>query len=241
MLYNIKLKDVLFLDIETVPQNEKYDDLSDKLKKLWDRKAEKLISENETPENIYNRAGIYAEFGKIICISTGYIHTENNERTFRLKSFYSQNETELLSEFAEMLNTHFNKQNFYLCAHNGKEFDYPYISRRMLLNSIKLPKILNISGLKPWEIKHLDTLEMWKFGDYKSYTSLDLLTTIFNIPTPKDDIDGSLVYKVFYEENNLNRIVKYCEKDVLAITQLLLKYRNEPILNDNEIVSVTKF
>jgi uncharacterized protein YprB with RNaseH-like and TPR domain len=241
MLYNIKLKDVLFLDIETVPQNEKYDDLSDKLKKLWDRKAEKLISENETPENIYNRAGIYAEFGKIICISTGYIHTENNERTFRLKSFYSQNETELLSEFAEMLNTHFNKQNFYLCAHNGKEFDYPYISRRMLLNSIKLPKILNISGLKPWEIKHLDTLEMWKFGDYKSYTSLDLLTTIFNIPTPKDDIDGSMVYKVFYEENNLNRIVKYCEKDVLAITQLLLKYRNEPILNDNEIVSVTKF
>lgn len=239
MFYNLKLKDVLFLDIETVPQYSDYNKLKEKEKQLWDKKASRLVSENETAETIYNRAGIYAEFGKIVCISTGFLSENNGKKEFRLKSFYSNNEYELLNSFAQMLNEHFNKDNFLLCAHNGKEFDYPYIARRMLINGIKLPKLLNISGLKPWEIKHIDTMEMWKFGDYKSYTSLDLLTTIFNIPTPKDDIDGSMVYKVFYEENNLSRIVEYCEKDVLAIVQLLLKYRNENLILENEIVSVT--
>ena len=239
MFYKLNLKDVLFLDIETVPLHDNYNKLSDKEKQLWTKKASRLISDDETAEQIYSRAGIYAEFGKIVCISTGFIIENDGKREFRLKSFYSDNENELLLAFADMLNAHFNKDNYYLCAHNGKEFDYPFIARRMLINGVRLPKLLNISGLKPWEIKHLDTMEMWKFGDYKSYTSLDLLTTIFNIPTPKDDIDGSMVHKVYYQENDLPRIVKYCEKDVLAITQLLLKYRNENMLLNTEIVSVT--
>ena len=239
MFYKLNLKDILFLDIETVPQYPKFDMLSEKEKQLWTKKASRLISETETAEEIYNRAGIYAEFGKIVCISTGFISETNGEKEFRLKSFFGDNEKELLNSFAEILNTHYNKDKYYLCAHNGKEFDYPYIARRMLINGIKLPKILNISGLKPWEIKHLDTMEMWKFGDYKSYTSLDLLTTIFNIPTPKDDIDGSMVHKVYYQEKDLPRIVTYCEKDVLAIAQLLLKYRNENLLLNSEIKSVT--
>jgi len=230
MFYKLNLKDVLFLDIETVPQYPQFNMLTDKEKQLWTKKTSRLISENETAEEIYSRAGIYAEFGKIVCISTGFISETEGKKEFRLKSFFSDDETELLNSFATMLNNHYGKDKYYLCAHNGKEFDYPYIARRMLLNGIKLPKILNIAGLKPWEVKHLDTMEMWKFGDYKSYTSLDLLTTIFNIPTPKDDIDGSMVHKVYYQEKDLARIVTYCEKDVLAIAQLLLKYRNENLL-----------
>ncbi len=239
MFYKLNLNEILFLDIETVPLYPKFEMLSEKEKQLWTKKASRLISDNETSEDIYSKAGIYAEFGKIVCISTGFISEKDGTKEFRLKSFFGDDEKELLLAFAEMLNTHYNKDKYYLCAHNGKEFDYPYIARRMLLNGIKLPKILNISGLKPWEVKHLDTMEMWKFGDYKSYTSLDLLTTIFNIPTPKDDIDGSQVYKVYYQENDLARIVKYCEKDVLAIAQLLLKYRNEKLLLNTEINSVT--
>jgi len=240
MFYNLNLKDILFLDIETVPQYPNFEMLSNKEKHLWSKKASHLISKNETAKEIYNRAGIYAEFGKIVCISTGFISEQNNKKEFRLKSFFGDDEKQLLISFADMLNTHYNKNKHYLCAHNGKEFDYPYIARRMLINGIKLPKILNISGLKPWEVKHLDTMDMWRFGDYKSYTSLDLLTAIFNIPTPKDDIDGSMVNKVYYQENDLLRIVTYCEKDVLAITQLLLKYRNENLLLNSEIKSVTK-
>ena len=239
MFYKLDLKNVLFLDIETVPQYPKFNQLTDKEKQLWTKKASRLVSDNETAEDIYNRAGIYAEFGKIVCISTGFLTEMEGKKEFRLKSFFGDDEAELLNSFAEMLNAHYNNDKYYLCAHNGKEFDYPYIARRMLLNGIKLPKLLNISGLKPWEVKHLDTMEMWKFGDYKSYTSLDLLTTIFNIPTPKDDIDGSMVHKVYYQEKDLPRIVTYCEKDVLAIAQLLLKYRNENMLLNSEIKSVT--
>ena len=239
MFYKLNLKNVLFLDIETVPQYSNFNELTDKEKQLWTKKASRLVQENETAEEIYNRAGIYAEFGKIVCISTGFLTEAEGKKEFRLKSFFGDDEGELLNLFANMLNSHYNKDKYYLCAHNGKEFDYPYIARRMLLNGIKLPKLLNISGLKPWEVKHLDTMEMWKFGDYKSYTSLDLLTTIFNIPTPKDDIDGSMVHKVYYQEKDLARIVTYCEKDVLAIAQLLLKYRNEKLLLNSEIKSVT--
>jgi len=234
MLYNIKLNNVLFLDIETVPQFSGYDKLPERKKELWDKKAQSLIrNEEDTPESIYNRAGIYAEFGKIICISTGIVHSNNS--FIRLKSFYGDNEKALLNEFAGLLNKHFNDSKYLLCAHNGKEFDFPYIARRMLINGIKLPELLNISGKKPWEVQHLDTMEMWRFGDYKAYTSLDLLTDVFNIPSPKNDIKGSDVYKVYYEENNLERIKTYCEKDVTAIIQLMRKYLGEDLIPEQNI------
>ncbi len=237
MLYNIELKNVLFLDIETVPLYPDYKSLPDKTKDFWDKKANYLIkNEDETPESIYNRAGIYSEFGKIICISTGILYSENGQYKIKTKSFYSDDENKLLNEFADLLNKHFNKDKHLLCAHNGKEFDFPYIARRMLINGIRLPEILNSSGKKPWEIKHLDTMEMWRFGDYKSYTSLDLLTHIFNIPSPKNDIKGSDVYKVYYQEKDLPRIVNYCEKDVIAIIQLLLKYTNNEIIPAERII-----
>lgn len=227
---DIKMEDILFIDIETIPQFSNYSQLPDDFQKLWDKKAGSLIKEDQTPETIYERAGIYAEFGKIICISAGIVTNREGQHGFRVKSFYGHNENEVLVGFAKMLARFSAKRQAYLCAHNGKEFDFPYISRRMLVNGIDIPKILQVSGKKPWEVPFLDTMEMWKFGDYKHYTSLNLLAYIFNIPTPKDDIDGSQVANVYYNEQNLERIMVYCEKDVLTVAQLLLKYRNEKLI-----------
>ncbi|MCD4737414.1 MAG: 3'-5' exonuclease [Bacteroidales bacterium] len=232
MLYQINFEKILFLDIETVPACPQYAEQPDKLKKLWDHKAKFLKKEeDQTPEDVYGQAGIYAEFGKIVCISSGFY--KNNE--FRIKSFFGDDETKLLEEFAGLLNNYYATQDSVLCAHNGKEFDYPYIARRMLINGLKLPGVLNIAGKKPWEVRHLDTMELWKFGDYKHYTSLDLLTYIFDIPTPKEDMDGSMVREVYYEEKNLQKIVDYCQKDTLAVAQLLLKYLGQPLIEENMV------
>jgi len=241
MLENIKIDEILFLDIETVPQQASFELLDDSFQYLWDKKSSHFRKTDETAAVTYNRAGIYAEFGKIICISTGYIHFVNDDYHFRVKSFYGHNEKELLLEFSNTLNLFAAKKSIQLCAHNGKEFDFPYIARRMLINGLGLPKVLDIAGKKPWEVNFIDTLELWKFGDYKSYTSLELLTKIFGIPTPKDDIDGSMVATVYWKENNLERIVTYCEKDILAIAQLFLKYRGESLIKEDDIRSITLF
>jgi uncharacterized protein YprB with RNaseH-like and TPR domain len=234
MLKTIKNNQILFIDIETVPQYQNYEQLPEKFQKLWDKKSAYLIKENETPDAVWNKSGIFAEFGKIICISAGFIQKEK----FRIKSFYGDDEFELLTNFKNLIEKSFSGNDKYLCAHNGKEFDYPYIARRMLINKIEIPEILNSAGKKPWEIKHLDTLELWKFGDYKHYTSLELLTEIFDIPTPKDDIDGSMVNKVYWIDKDLKRIVNYCEKDVVAVAQLFLRYKNQNLIQDENIINV---
>lgn len=225
----MRLENILFIDIETVPMTPNYSELPENYKKLWDKKSAYICNEEQTAEDVYERAGIYAEFGKIICISAGYIlEGEGSNRLIRIKSFSSENEAELLSDFSDTLNRFYRaKGQAFLCAHNGKEFDFPYISRRMLINGVKLPIALNVQGLKPWETTFLDTLELWKFGDFKHYTSLELLSAIFNIPTPKGDIDGSMVADVYYKENDLARIVKYCENDVLTVARLFFKLRGE--------------
>lgn len=233
MLDNLNPLNILFLDIETVPQYGSYAEVPDTFKNLWEKKCAFLVKEEETPESIYSRAGIYAEFGKIICISVGCF---TKDETFRIKSFYGDDEKQLLNEFSSMINRSFYSPDKILCAHNGKEFDFPYICRRMLIHGMKLPAILDIRGKKPWEIMHLDTMELWKFGDYKSYTSLNLLAAIFGIPTPKDDIDGSMVWEVYWKLNDLNRIVTYCQKDVVTIAQLFRKYRCEELLAPDEII-----
>lgn len=235
-LTHIPENQILFLDIETVPMTQQYEQMPEALQKLWDKKANYWLKEGETGKDHFGKAGIYAEFGRIVCISVGLIFWRDGKRQIRIKSYAGHNEHALLSEFAELCSRSFASAEHYLCGHNGKEFDFPYIARRMLINGIRLPSILDMAGRKPWEVRHLDTMELWKFGDYKSYTSLNLLTAIFGIPTPKDDIDGSQVATVYYEEQNLERIVRYCQKDVLATVQLYLKYKGEPMI-DNELVS----
>ncbi|MDV7186495.1 3'-5' exonuclease [Lutibacter sp. TH_r2] len=231
-------ENILFLDIETVPETENFSDLSELKKELFTKKTEYQRKDDFTAEEFYNRAGIWAEFGKIVCISVGYfIDFETENRKFRVTSFYG-NEVSILKEFKTLLDNHFNKQQHVLCGHNGKEFDFPFIARRMIINQIELPSKLNLFGKKPWEIPHLDTMEMWKFGDYKHFTSLKLLTEILGIPSPKDDIDGSEVGEVFYKEKNIKRIVTYCEKDTIAVAQLLLRFNNKPLLKELEIIHV---
>lgn len=235
MLANINLEKVLFLDIETAAQQPDFEHLSEDYKKHWTQKSGFLSKEDETPEELYHKAGIYAEFGKIICISVGFIAFKEGRKQLRIKSYYGHDEKELLVSFFDLLNEHFNTPNHLLCAHNGKEFDFPYIARRALVNGLKLPVTLDLAGKKPWEVQHLDTLHLWKFGDFKHYTSLSLLTTIFDIPTPKDDIDGSMVNEVYWKEKDLDRIVIYCQKDVVALTQLFLRFRNDSLIDENDI------
>ncbi len=233
MLANLKLENVLFLDIETVSQKPDFSDLDDRFKYLWEKKAE-LIKRNKpeaTADQLYSSAGIYAEFGKIVCISCGFI----NGKEFRVKSFYGDDEKVLLQEFADMLNKHYGDRTSLLCAHNGKEFDFPYIARRMLIMGLKIPEILNLAGKKPWEVRHLDTMELWKFGDYKHYTSLELLCAVFNIPTPKDDIDGSMVGHVYWNDKDLERIMEYCQKDVVTIAQLMRRYLGMNLIPESDI------
>jgi DNA polymerase elongation subunit (family B) len=236
MLNDLKLDNVLFLDIETVPQFPDFNELDEKFKYLWEKKAEQLKRNkpDATADQLYSSAGIYAEFGKIVCISCGF----TNGKEFRVKSFYGDDEKILLEEFADLLDKHYNDNYNLLCAHNGKEFDFPYIARRMLVNGIKLPEIINLAGKKPWEVRHIDTMELWKFGDYKHYTSLELLAALFNIPTPKDDIDGSMVGHVYWVEKDLDRIVTYCQKDVITITQLLRRYLGLELIPDTDIVII---
>jgi len=226
----------LFLDIETVPLVYDYEKLNEKEKKLFEKKVRYKINEETTAKDLYEQAGIWAEFGKIIVISTGFF-VKNGE--FRLKSFSGHDEKKLLTDFASLLNSnYFQRNDLKLCAHNGKEFDFPFIARRMLINGISLPKQLQVFGKKPWETPFCDTLELWKFGDYKHYTSLDLLTHILGIPSPKTDIEGKDVAKVYYEEKDLERIKEYCERDVIAIAQILLKFAGKELLSEEKIIRV---
>ena len=208
----IDFSKILFLDIETVSQEKTFDQLNERMQKLWSHKAEQIGKgdENATPESLYGSR-------------------------FRLKSFCDHDEKALLKEFAAMLDRYYNTPDAQLCAHNGKEFDFPYIARRMLINGIQIPRILQVAGKKPWETNFLDTMEFWKFGDYKSYTSLDLLCAILDIPTPKDDINGSEVGRVYWQENDLHRIQTYCQKDVLAIAQLMRRYNYLPLITEDQV------
>lgn len=231
----------MFMDIETVPQATSMKDLDPVMQVLWDKKSKLFRNSDQSAEDIYERAGIYAEFGRIICISVGCIK-DKDQFGFRLKSFYGDNEKILLTEFSEMISKFSkSKKEAVLCAHNGREFDFPFIARRMIVNTLQIPEILDNAGKKPWEIKLLDTMDLWKFGDFKTYTSLELLTSILDIPSPKEDIDGSMVAKIYYDEKDLPRIVRYCEKDVLAVARILLRFMNLRGISEDRIESVTVF
>jgi 3'-5' exonuclease len=227
-----QIGNILFLDIETVPQFPGYDSLPDEWRGLWDSKSTSLLRyhADETIDTIYHRAGIYAEFGKIICISCGVIGESNGQKKIILKSFSGEDEKALLDSFIGMLKKWSSGEAKWLCAHNGKEFDFPYLCRRMIINGFTIPPILNCSGKKPWEVNYLDTMELWKFGDFKNYTSLNLLAQTLGIATPKDDIDGSKVWSVYWNDKDISRIVTYCQKDVVTVAQIYLKLQGEPLI-----------
>ncbi len=234
------MEDILFLDIETVPLAEKLDLLSDDLKKYWLEKAQKIGQEKSelNDEDFFRERGaIFSEFGKIVCISVGILFkNEKGEQALKIKSFANDDEKIILEDFKQLVEKFFITSHHTFCGHNIKEFDIPYICRRMIINGIQLPKQLQFQNKKPWEMQLLDTMDFWRFGDYKRYTSLKLLTAVLNVPTPKDDIDGSQVATVYYNENNLQRIVTYCEKDVVATVQVWLRLNSKPIVAKENIL-----
>ena len=235
------LQNLLVIDIETISGQRDFEKLSADMQHHWERKAQFLRNAEElSSAELYNqRAAIYAEFGQVVVIGMGFFHEVGGEPALRVKSLASDNEKEMLETFASIINTKFDPELLKLCAHNGKEFDFPYLCRRLLINGISIPYTLDIGGKKPWEVRHLDTMEMWKFGDWKAFTSLDLLTSIFNIPTSKDDMDGSMVTKTFYEqEGGLDRIATYCRKDVVATSQLFLRLNNLPLIPEDLITII---
>ncbi len=237
MIEKINLENILFLDIETVPCEEHFSSLDEEWQSLWEQKTKYQRKEEYTAEEFYDRAGIWAEFGKIICISAGYFTFKSDIRHFRVTSFIGI-ESQILRDFSNLINNYFQQPQHVLCGHNAKEFDIPFIARRMIINAIQIPDKMNLFGKKPWEVPHLDTLELWKFGDYKHYTSLKLLTKVLGIPSPKGDIDGSQVANVYYNEKDIDRIVTYCEKDTIAVAQIFLKLRRQVLLDDDEIIHI---
>ncbi|MCB0570074.1 MAG: ribonuclease H-like domain-containing protein [Phaeodactylibacter sp.] len=249
MIDNIDIANVLFLDIETVSAKPDYQSLDDDFKELWALKARQFTrhlegeaGEEELEQLYHDKAGIFAEFGKIVCISVGVVHRDKDDQLLRvrLKSFASENELELLNDFSQLIFKFYNNASkFFFCGHNIKEFDVPYICRRLVVNQLPLPNVLDLFGKKPWETQHLlDTLELWKFGDRKHFTSLKLLAALLGFPSPKDDIDGSDVGRVYWQDKDLGRIAFYCEKDVLATIQLFLRYKRMPLLEENQIAHV---
>ena len=229
---------ILVIDIETIRCASTYDELPKRLQEQWEKKAYTLNQFGHTeltPDELFmERAGIYAEFGQVIVIAVGFFVYQEEEWHFRVRALANHDEKALLVEFVALLEK-FDQNTLFLCGHNGKEFDFPYLSRRMLVNGVTLPSILDLSAKKPWEVNHIDTMELWKFGDRKSFTSLELLATIFDIPSSKSDIDGSEVSQVYYEENDLERIAEYCARDVVVTAQLLLKLKGESIIEENNI------
>lgn len=234
----------MVLDIETVPVVPSFEHLTPIMQDLWAAKAQRICKTGEDPEPAkqFEKAGIFAEFGKVVCISSGiFQHNEALPEPYqyqlRVKSFYGHHESAVLQDFAAILEHHFDKKQHYLCAHNGREFDFPFMARRTLICGLPLPAMLDIAGKKPWEANHLmDTMQLWKFGDFKHYTSLPLLSAVFDIPTPKDDLDGAEVGRVFHEEGDVARIAQYCQKDVVATSRLLMRFKGLPILRDQDVI-----
>ncbi|UCG28863.1 MAG: ribonuclease H-like domain-containing protein [Bacteroidales bacterium] len=239
MLSNINIFDILFLDIETVPAEPDFTKLPEHVKEFWEKRSSKFRKENESAADVYGKAGLYAEFGKVVCISAGIINEANRKYLFRVKSFYGKKEKQILSEFSEMLSNFIAKKEVHLCAHNGKEFDFPYLSRRMLINEIELPGILDTAGKKPWETRFLDTMDLWKFGDFRYYISLDHLADVFGIETPKYEMNGSQVSEVYWKEDDLQKIARYCEQDVYCVAQIMLKFKGLDLIHPENIQSLT--
>ncbi len=259
-MQNIRIDDLLLIDIETVPEHPLFDHLTEEWKMLWQEKVQRSLPENVTAPEFYSqRAGVMAEFAKVICISIGYFKKEGSLLQLRVKSFYGDDEKILLEDFLSTINQMEagNKDKndnsnsgrpvapsgggggrWSFCGHNIREFDIPFICRRLLVNGISIPPYLDFQNMKPWETNMVDTFQYWRFGDYKNYTSLKLLAAALGVPSPKDDIDGSMVADVYWNEKNLGRIVTYCQKDVVTTANIVLRFKNMKLLEEKQIAIV---
>jgi predicted PolB exonuclease-like 3'-5' exonuclease len=237
-MQNIRLENLLLIDIETVPQFPLYEDLDEQWRSLWEEKVQRSLPENTTVAAFYpQRAGVMAEFAKVICISIGYFNREKNILQLRLKSFAGDDEKVLLQDFLSTIHQmEMNNNRWSFTGHNIKEFDIPFICRRLLVNGLPIPPFLDFQNMKPWETNIIDTFQYWRFGDYNHYTSLKLLAAALHVPSPKDDIDGSMVADVYYKERNLERIVTYCQKDVVTTANIVLRFKNLPLLTNEQVV-----
>jgi len=240
-MQNIRLENLLLIDIETVPAYPVFSDMSHEWQSLWQEKVQRSLPEDVSAAEFYpQRAGVMAEFAKVICISIGHFRKNDNRQQLRLKSFYGDDEKVLLQDFITALNTmeaHNNKWSF--TGHNIKEFDIPFICRRLLINGLVVPPFLDFQNMKPWETNMVDTFQYWRFGDYKNYTSLKLLAAALQVPSPKDDIDGSMVADVYWKEKDLHRIVVYCQKDVVTTGNIILRFKNMPLLDESQVLIVS--
>lgn len=240
------MQHILFLDVETVSQQPMFEAMNDHGRNLWKQKIgymarrdDREWEEDDFARSYKDRAAIYAEFGKVIVISAGIItQTDDNILNLRIKSFYGDEERNVLESFASILHKNFHDPNMnVLCGHNIREFDIPYLCRRYSVHGISLPPLLNIAGKKPWEIKYVaDTLEMWKYGDHKNYTSLDLLAYTLGIASPKETLDGSKVGHCYWEEKDLEKIKQYCERDVVTVAQVYLKLNNMAVFHQDQVI-----
>lgn len=218
------IKNLLVIDVETASVVPEYDALPERFKPLWDRKARKFDQEASVEEVFKNKAALLAEFGRIISIGVGYFHKNDDEETcLRVKAFASDDEQKILTDFKALIEEKFNQKKLTFVAHNGKDFDYPFLCRRMLVNGIALPVVLDFYNKKPWEIPHEDTMQMWRFGELRNYTSLETLAALFDIPSSKNDLDGSMVSRVYHEEGDLERIKTYCQNDVIVTARIYLR------------------
>jgi uncharacterized protein YprB with RNaseH-like and TPR domain len=240
MLDNLKLENILFIDIETVPISTGMESVSPNLQQLWEKRSAHFRKDDEPASDAWPRAALYAEFGRIVCISAGIFSHLSEPKRFRIKSFVGEDESSILNGFSQLVMKFRSPADLRLCAHNGKEFDFPYLARRMVILGMEIPSVLQVAGKKPWEVNFIDTLELWKFGEFKNFSSLALLAEVLGIPNPKDDMDGSQVARVYYEERNLERIAAYCEKDVLAVAQILLRLRGDTLIPEENVEIVKK-
>jgi len=224
------MKDYLFIDIETVPACAQYDQLSEKMQAFWTKKSSKHF-DLPADESFEKHAGIYAEFGKVVCIGLGYLDQQTN--SFRIKTLADHDEQKILTQLADVFDKSKRK---ILVGHNIKEFDVPFLCRRMLIHQVALPNILQLAGKKPWEVAHIDTLELWKFGDWKNFTSLDLLATLFGVPSSKEIISGAQVGQVYYQSHDLELIARYCASDVLTTARVFTKMQGLPPIEDDQVV-----
>jgi hypothetical protein len=240
MITTTPLENLLIIDIETVSEKQDFASLDSHWQELWSEKLGRSLPENVSAEEYYPlRAGVMAEFARIVCISIGYFRKEAGSLQLRVKSIYGEDEKILLKSFTETVDQlELARRNRSFTGHNIKEFDIPFLCRRLIINNLKIPGYLDFQTMKPWETNIIDTFQHWRFGDYKNYTSLKLLAAALNIPSPKDDIDGSMVGEVYWKQKDILRIARYCQKDVVTVANLVLRFKNLPLLTDAEVVFV---